>query len=595
MISTSTQKNRPLASQARHFLEIGDIHRAEMICAEAVKLGTSDTEMLLQIGKVRYFRKRYDEAVHFLHQVHQAWPENSEVRIMLWATYRDSGDFEAMLNLAHQFQEHPLNANELFMAYRSFLGACDWHSAETLQEKIFTLVRQKAIRHDLIPALLIDLCGVDGLTPETVLDLHRHWGDEESEGKRTYSPDSIPADGRLKVAYISADFRLHPVGFFMNQVIRSHDRDRFEIHCYAHIVRDDEITRYVREHADHFVDITALHNEEVAARIHADGIDILIDLAGHTTDTRLPVLAYRPAPVQITYLGYPNTSGLPTVDFRITDHYAESEQGTRYVEKLLYMPQSFLCYGLDPSQLRADIRPEDGKEHITFASFNHVRKMTPKVIQAWSMILNRVPGSRLAMKAKDLDVQVVRDNLLREFASHGIETSRIEFRPYTKGFEEHMLQYNGVDIALDTFPYNGTTTTCDALIMGVPVVTLTGESHAQRVSYSILKNIGFEDTITHSMDAYVDKAVALAENRQGLAMLRQIIPTLFRYSILCQPEKFTRQMEGLFLQAWSEKMGSAPAIGISGESNSGDETESDHQLPHNAMHPGSAAAPLEAL
>ncbi len=563
MMSTSTKNIQKLAKQARRFLEIGDVHQAEIICDKAVAQVTTDPDMLLQIGKVHYFRKRYDEAGNIFRQVHKLRPKDSEVRIMLWATYRDGDDFEAMLNLARQFQNQPLNANEVLFAYRSFLAACDWRSAEKMQERIFTLVKQREIRHDLIPALLIELCGIDGLSPELVFDIHRQWGNEEVKEKQLYSHANMPAipiTRRLKVAYISSDFKLHPVGFYMNQIIRSHDRQRFEIYCYAHLGRDDMLTQHVRENADHFIDITTLRDEAVASRIHADGIHILIDLGGHTTDTRLPVLAYRPAPVQMTYLGYPNTSGLPTVDYRITDHNAECEEGTRYVEKLLYMPQSFLCYGVDPSGLRKDSSPAEKKNHITFVSFNNIRKMTPQVIQTWSQILNRVSGSKLALKARNLNNIVVRDNMMREFASHGIQGERIEFRPYTKTYEEHMVQYNDTDIALDTFPYNGTTTTCDALVMGVPVITLVGKSHVQRVSCSILKNIGFEETITHSMDEYVDKAVALASNRQGLTVLRNTLPTLFRHSILYQPEKFTRQLEGLYLQAWEEKYGTFPII-----------------------------------
>jgi len=563
MTSASTKGIQDMARQAQKFLAAGAVYRAEKICDKALNHGAKDPDMLLQTGKVRYFRKRHDEAAALFQQALNLRPTDSEARIMLWASYRDGGDFEAMLKLAHQFQNNPLNANEVFIAYRSFLSSCDWSSAEKIQDKIFTLVKKGKIRHDLIPALLIELCGIPGLPPELVFDLHRQWGNKEIKGKQPYFPANTPAikaSGRLKVGYLSADFKLHPVGFFMNRVIASHNRRHFDIYCYAHIGRDDSLTRNIREHADHFVDITALPNDEVAARIHADGINILIDLGGHTTDTRLPVLAYRPAPVQITYLGYPNTSGLPAVDFRITDRHAECEEGSRYVEKLLYMPQSFLCYGVDPSGLRTAGTPVEEKDHITFASFNNVRKMTPYVIRVWSRILDRVPGSRLALKARGLEARIVRDNILSEFAGHGIQAERIEFRPYTKTYEDHMIQYNDIDIALDTFPYNGTTTTCDALAMGVPVVTLAGKMHAQRVSCSILKNIGFAETITHSMDAYVDKAVHLASKPANLTLLKKMLPTLFRHSILCQPEKFTRQLEGLYHQAWQDKTGNSPAL-----------------------------------
>jgi predicted O-linked N-acetylglucosamine transferase (SPINDLY family) len=434
-----------LARQARHCLEVGDIDQAEKICNEALRQYKADPDLLLQIGNVHYFRKRYDEAADLFQQVQKLRPKDSEARTMLWGTYRDAGDFDQMLNLALEFQNHPLNTNEVFLAYRSFLAVCDWQNAEKIQEHIFTLFNQQKISLGLISAILIDLCSIPGLSPKVVYDIHRQWGDEEIKGKQAYFPansPAVPVNGRLKLAYISADFNAHPVGAFINQVIQSHDRQRFEIYCYAYLERNDAFTQHFRVHAEHFIDITTLRYEEVADRIHADGIDILIELGGHTTNSRLPVLAYKPAPVQITYLGYPNTTGLPTVDYRITDHFAECEEGTQYVEKLLYMPQSFLCLGSGLAQPASAIAPVEKKGYITFASLNHIRKLNPQTIQAWSQILNRVPDSKLMLKVRAVEtgVSIVHDNVLSEFASHGINAERIAFLPYTDSHKEHMLQ-----------------------------------------------------------------------------------------------------------------------------------------------------------
>lgn len=558
MSESISRSGLKLARQIRRCLERGDIGQAEKMCSEALRLYKTDPDIMLQTGNVHYFRKRYDEAAGLFRQVLKLRPEESEARIMLWGTYRDAGDFERMLKLAQQFRDHPLNDNELFFAYRTFLALCDWQKAEDIQQHALALLAGGKIRHGLVSAMLIDLCSIAGLAPETVYDIHRRWGDEEIRGKQPCFPAEnpvIPAPGRLKVAYLSADFNAHPVGAFMHQIIRSHDRRRFEVYCYAYLERDDAVTRQFRQQAEHFVDITALSHDEVAGRIHDDGIHLLIELGGHTVNSRLPVLAYRPAPVQLTYLGYPNTTGLPTVDYRITDPFAECPEGSRYVEKLLYMPQSFLCYDPALAQPAGDTAPAEKRGSITFASLNHIRKLTPRTIEAWSRILQRVPDSRLILKGRAVETgtSIIQDNILREFAGHGIRSERIEFLPFTDSHREHMLQYNEIDIALDTFPYNGTTTTCDALIMGVPVITLVGESHAQRVSYSILKNIGFEEPITHNVDEYVEKAVQLAGRPDTLTLWRRILPPLFRHSILCQAEPFTRQMEALYLQAWQEK------------------------------------------
>ena len=551
-----------LAKQIRRYLELGDLDRAEELCTEAMGEFGDDPDMLLQAGNVHYFRKRYAEAARHYRQVQTLRPGDSDVRTMLWGTYRDAGDFEKMLQLAQEFQEHPLNDNEFFFAYRTYIALCDWKRAAVIQERALKMLREGRISHGLISAMLIDLCSIPDLPPELVYEIHRLWGEDEAGKREPYflaDTPLPPVEGRLKIAYISADFNAHPVGAFMNQIIRSHDRSRFEIYCYAYLERNDAFTQNFRDHAEHFIDITAMRHDEVAKRIHDDGIHLLVELGGHTTNSRLAVLAYKPAPVQLTYLGYPNTTGLPTVDYRITDHLAESPEGTRYVEKLLKMPQSFLCYGTGLAQQPSDAAPATKTGQVTFASLNHIRKLTPETVRAWSTILNRVPGSRLLMKARAVESgsSLILENVLAEFERHGIERGRIEFLPFTDSHKEHMLQYNRIDVALDSFPYNGTTTTCDALIMGVPVVTLVGAAHAQRVSYSIMKNIGFEETVTHSVDDYVEKAVMLAGRPEYLTMLRQILPTLFRHSILCQSETFTRQMETLYLQAWQEKSGTS--------------------------------------
>ena len=565
MNETLSKAGRELAKQIRRHLELGDIDQAERLCDATLQEHNDDPDMLLQAGNVHYFRKRFGEAARYYRQVQKLRPKDSDARTMLWGTYRDAGDFEQMLQLAQQFQEQPLSDNEIFFAYRTYIALCDWHKAKSIQGRVMALLRQGKISHGLISALLIDLCSIPDLPPELIYEIHRLWGDEEARRKQPYFSTSTPlppVPGRLKVAYLSADFNAHPVGAFMNQIIRSHDRSRFEIYCYAYLERNDAFTQNFRDHAEHFIDITALRQDEMAKRIHDDGIHLLIELGGHTTNSKLSVLAYKPAPVQLTYLGYPNTTGLPTVDYRITDPFAESPEGTRYVEKLLKMPQSFLCYSIGLAQPASDTAPVEKNGRITFASLNHIRKLTPETIQAWSQILNRVPDSGLILKARAVDSgsSLILENVLSEFARHGIGRERIEFLPFTDSHKEHMLQYHEIDIALDTYPYNGTTTTCDALAMGVPVVTLVGTAHAQRVSYSILKNVGFEETIAHGVDDYIEKAVALAGRPEYLTMLRKILPTLFRHSILCQSEPFTRQLEDLYLQAWQEKAGALPDI-----------------------------------
>ncbi|ATX78633.1 putative O-linked N-acetylglucosamine transferase, SPINDLY family [Mariprofundus aestuarium] len=551
-----------LTKKIRKYMESGDINKAELACDNALPKNKEDPDFLFQVGYVYYVRKRYSDAAEALRKVLQVRPRDPSARLTLWGVYRDAEDFDQMLTLAHEFARAPLSADELLLAFRSYLAVLDWKRAEKIQAQVIELLHHGKMTPTLASAVFIELCTIPSLSSEIVYNIHRNWGDNLVGSVQPFYTSNTPAPSvneRLKIAYVSADFNAHPVGMFMHQLIRLHDKTKFEVYCYAHIEKEDSMTRYFREHAEHFIDITDLNNGQLAKHIHTDGVHILIDLGGFTSNSRVGALAYKPAPVQISYLGYPNTTGLPTVDYRITDRFAECDEGTRYVEKLLYMPQSFLCYSAQLAPPPANGAPVERNGFITFGSLNHLRKLTPQTIEAWSRIMNRVPGSKFVMKARSVESggAIIQDNILREFSSHGIEAERILFLPYVDSHKEHMLQYNEIDIVLDTFPYNGTTTTCDSLIMGAPVVTIVGKTHAQRVSYSILKNIGYEETITDSVDAYVEKAVQLAEQPENLSMLRKVLPALFKHSSLHQPDQFTRQMEDLFLQAWQEKMGEA--------------------------------------
>ncbi|ATX82965.1 putative O-linked N-acetylglucosamine transferase, SPINDLY family [Mariprofundus ferrinatatus] len=562
MTKTNSLSALKLTKKIRKYMESGDINNAELVCDNALPKNKEDPDFLFQVGYVYYVRKRYSEAAEALRKVLQVRPRDPSARLTLWGVYRDAEDFDQMLTLAHEFARAPLSADELLLAFRSYLAVLDWKRAEKIQAQVIELLHHGKMTPTLASAVFIELCTIPSLSSEIVYNIHRNWGDNLVGSVQPFYTSNTPAPSvneRLKIAYVSADFNAHPVGMFMHQLIRLHDKTKFEVYCYAHIEKEDSMTRYFRTHAEHFIDITDLNDGQLAKHIHTDGVHILIDLGGFTSNSRVGSLAYKPAPVQISYLGYPNTTGLPTVDYRITDRFAECDEGTRYVEKLLYMPQSFLCYSAQLAPPPANGAPVERNGFITFGSLNHLRKLTPQTIEAWSRILNRVPGSKFVMKARSVESggAIILDNILREFASHGIEAERILFLPYVDSHKEHMLQYNEIDIVLDTFPYNGTTTTCDSLIMGAPVVTIIGKTHAQRVSYSILKNIGYEETITDSVDSYVEKAVQLAGQPENLSMLRKVLPALFKHSSLHQPDQFTRQMEDLFLQAWQEKMGEA--------------------------------------
>ena len=453
------------------------------------------------------------------------------------------------------------------LCFPLLVSCCDWSRSERLLPMLQAAAHDREVPTGILQDMLLSLNTRDGLAPDVVFDIHRCWGVAASRIQRGMESaghlDDMPDDdGPLRIGYVSGDFNGHSVGLFIHRVLSCHDPARFRVYCYANKTKEDEITREIREGVYCYREIGDLDDEALAVQVRRDGIHILVDLSGHTRNSRLGAFVHRPAPLQMTWLGYPNTTGLEVMDYRITDHHAESGE-TMYTERLLFMPQSFLCFGAfleRPLQSRPPLRERGA---VTFGSFNDTRKLTPSVVRLWSAILHEVPGSRLLIKARLAGDARVGENIRAAFSRHGIAAERVELRGFTDQREAHLDSYREIDIALDTFPYNGTTTTCEALWMGVPVVTLQGRAHAQRVSASILRNIGIEDTIAESEADYIAKALALARDPDALEVLRQRVAAAIRNSILCDPPRFTRQLEGVLRQAWAAREGAAAGASVS--------------------------------
>jgi len=461
----------------------------------------------------------------------------------------------------------------LLPAYNVFTALCDWQRRDAIEASMVQLIQNKAVENPVLQSTLLALNSSPRLSRDEIYSIHCLWGERERVNYKrpyTHTGQVLHHKSRLRIAYLSPDFRKHSVGYFIANLLANHCPEKFEIYCYANSDYEDELTAKIRTHVHSYVKVKAMDGRQLAQRIHDDGIHILIDLAGHTTDSRMAVMCYRPAPVQISYLGYPNTTGLSTVDYRITDTYAEDpENGTLYTEELLIMPQSFLCFGAFEKRPITPQPPVLSRGYITFGSFNNLTKLTPDVVRVWSAILQQVPESRLMIKAANGDCSVARENILAEFSRHNIPQARIDIRAFFSETAAHLDFYNEIDIALDTFPYNGATTSCEALWMGVPVVTLVGRMHAQRVGYSILKNIGLDETISFSEDEYIATCVTLAGDHSTLKSLHERIPEILGKSILCDPVSFSRQFEDLLLTAWNNKYGNECGASVTDNNDQG--------------------------
>jgi len=361
---------------------------------------------------------------------------------------------------------------------------------------------------------------------------------------------------RLRIGYLSPDFRHHAVACFIAPVLERHDRGRFEVRCYYTRAPADEVTARLRGHAEHWSDCAGLTDEAIAQRIRDDRIDILVDLAGHTSGGRVGVLAMKPAPLQVSYLGYPNTTGLASVDYRIGDAITDpaGSADALNVERLLRLPRTFLAYrplapAPDPGPL-----PLLRNGHVTFGCYNNFFKQSGTFLDTAAKLLLAIPGARLTLKGGPLYSASVADGVRARFAAAGVAPDRLVLLGWTTTYDDHLAAYRDIDIALDSFPYAGTTTTCEALSMGVPVVTLQGDRHAARVGASLLSALGLNEWVARSTDEFVSTCVRLAADVEGLKAHRAGLRERMRASPLMDEHALTLALEDAYLKMWTDRL-----------------------------------------
>lgn len=403
--------------------------------------------------------------------------------------------------------------------------------------------------------MLLDMHYVDGLSAEEVFAEHMTYGRMVgSVGEAGSQKTEVRSrEGRLRVGYFSPDLRAHSVADFIAPVLERHDRSKFEVICYSNVRVPDVFTERLRGHTDLWRDVTALSDAEAADMIRADGVDILVDLAGHTANGRLPIFARRPAPVQITYLGYPDTTGLAQMDWRMTDGFADPEGMTErfHTEKLLRLPRTAWCYHAYEGTPPVVDGPAATSGVVTFGSFNNLAKVTPGTVALWARVLKAAPGSRMMVKAAGLSSESARRRLLGRFEDNGIGADRVELVGRIEDLVLHLAAYGRVDVGLDTYPYHGTTTTCEALYMGVPVVTLAGKRHVSRVGVSLLNNVGLPELVAKSDEEFVWIAATVAGDFAKLRDLRRSLRGKMEASPLMDAPGFVRDVEAAYLRAWT--------------------------------------------
>jgi len=444
----------------------------------------------------------------------------------------DPGAAEAYCNLAN-----------------ALMDSCNLDAAESNYWRALELRPDYAVAHS---NLLFLLAAKGQLSPEEMLSEQRHWDNIHGDAARCNplpAPQLRPFTGRrLRIGYVSPDLRKHAVSYFFEPLLTAHDRDRFEIFCYAshHEQRSDETTRRLQGLAEHWRFVKHLDDRELALLIQNDAIDILVDLAGHTANNRLPTFTYRPAPIQASYLGFFAASGLEAMDYWITDevlHPRDTREES--VETIYRLPRCSFCYR-PPADAPPAAPCPNLDDKVVFGSFSNISKLNDAVIASWAQILGQLPGSKLRVMAKPLGETATRTQLLERFKMAGIEMEQLLIAGMAS-LPDYLATYAKVDIILDPFPRTGGTTTAEALWMGVPVITLAGNTYTGRISASKLTAIGLEDLITDNIDSYVSAAVALARDPERRVQLRNTLQNRMTDSSLCNGKELAHTLEAAYL------------------------------------------------
>jgi len=503
-----------------------------------------------QIARLEQARGRLEEAESLLARAVQAKPDFVDA----W-TLRSSVLMKLeRLDAAEAAARHAAGLDPASAPARYALGIARRAKGRLREarETLASAARLAPERRDLEPAELLTLTLADDLPAEEVFARHRAYGArlEAMLAPRFREWHGTPApERRLRVGFVSSDFNRHPVAWFAQPLFERLDRARVEVRAYSVGERSDEVTDRLRAAVDAWTDAAELSDEALADAIHADGVDVLVDLTGHAGPARLAVFAYRPAPVQAAWVGYLHSTGLTRIDWRITDARADppGEAERLHTERLARLPHTQWCYRPPVALEHAAAPPSARGAGLTFGSFQHLPKISPSTRRAWAAVLRAVPGSRMIMVG--VPEGEAREDLKRDFREAGVDPGRLELIARLP-LADYYRCYDEVDLVLDTFPYGGGTTTLDALWMGVPVLTLAGDRPAARSATSILGELGLEAWVARSVEEYVRLAQAHAGDTSGLAALRAGLRARLRDSALMDEAGFARDMEALLRGLW---------------------------------------------
>ncbi len=542
-------------------LNARDTDRALYHAERAVALSPQSSQPLTMLGSVLDARGDTDAALAAMRRAVELNPSDIEGLTTLALTLDASDLFdEAAAAHGQALALNPNHAPAGMNAALSYLMTGRARDAVDLMQRLAGLhPRDPHVAERLAYCLNYD----DRATRAQTNAAHRRWGQLIESIARPLPPRTPGTPPRL--ALLSPDLRRHSVTNFLAPLFDHLDRDAISLGCVFTSAHADDVTESLRTKSDFWLDAPGLAPPALANLIRDNDIDIIVELSGLFAGHRLPALALSPAPLQLTWLGYPNTTGLTRVHARLVDSLTDPPDLTdtqpaaaREAEQLTRLDPCFLCYAPPPeSPAPAEAAPSTTGQPFTFASFNDIKKISPTTLDTWAVILKRTPGSRLLLKAGPLAAESVRTNLTNAFEARGVDADRLILEHHTPTLADHLAAYTRVDLALDTFPYCGTTTTCEALWMGVPVLTRVGQTHAARVGLSLLTAVGLPDLCTDSADAFIDRALQLATDPDDLRAARHDLRGRVAASPLTDAPAFAARFQSAALSLLSSSSTSA--------------------------------------
>ncbi len=504
------------------------------------------------LGLALASQQKYPEAVEQFEQALAIDPNYAEAHNSLGVT------LEA-LNQSEQALQHYERAVQLKPAFTDALNNLGIAYTESGRHDEAIEARRMALALDPGQAhvhsnLLLTMNYSAEIDPPSLLEEHKQWAHEHADPlKSTWQrhTNDRTNDRILRIGYVSADFRDHTVARFLLPLIGHFDPQRFHVTGFSNVMHPDAITNRLKMWCNDWHTVVGLPDDQFAAFIRQEQIDILVDLSGHTAGNRLLTFARKPAPIQVTLFGYPNTTGMEAIDYRISDDFADPIGLTEqfYVERIYRLPEVAWCYEPPPNMPEVGPLPCDRAGHLTFGSLNNPAKLTPPILRTWAEILHAIPKARLILLTGrgGFGTQLVAER----FRNAGIASERLELLPRQK-LEEYLRLHQRIDVCLDPYPYNGGVTTCDALWMGVPVLTQAGPTYVSRQGLSLLSNVGLPDLVAYDSNEYVARAKGLVENVDWLRELRRGLRDRMRQSALIQARRYVEHLETAYLAMWQE-------------------------------------------